>query len=427
MKKILFILCSVGAMAQNTFPTGAGTNVGIGTTSPSARLEVSSGSSGVSGVKLRDLTSSSGTASANNKALSVDGSGNIILVPSLSSVTTLYSGNGTLSSHRTVTMSGQNLTFNPSTSASQMFLNGTSGFLGLGTTSPTTRLDVVGSVKSRNFWATNPATAATSFGSDIDWYRNGYVLGAGYEMTDALAPGVPRRMINFYDLHAWGSAISTSDDYLVFNIVDRNNKERLFFEAHQAGGVSNGRSAFAIYDKNKAEIFKILDNGSDAPRVQMNRSDSQLIIGASAAYSPGLGHKLVVANGSALVEGNVLTNGNLGIGTSSFADGFDAYRLSVDGAVRAHRVKVYTTWADFVFEDDYDLPSLEEVEKYIAENGHLKDIPSAAKVEAEGIELGEMNKLLLQKVEELTLYLIDMKKELNEVKGKLEQYEEQGK
>jgi hypothetical protein len=112
-------------------------------------------------------------------------------------------------------------------------------------------------------------------------------------------------------------------------------------------------------------------------------------------------------------------NSFLGIGTSNFVDGADIYRLAVKGAIRADRVKVYTTWADFVFEKDYNLSTLEEVEKHIQENGHLKDIPSAKEVEENGIELGEMNKKLLQKIEELTLYILKINKELQEVKSEL--------
>jgi len=113
---------------------------------------------------------------------------------------------------------------------------------------------------------------------------------------------------------------------------------------------------------------------------------------------------------------NIHRFGNVAIGTDSFTDGLETYKLSVDGKVRATSVKVYTMWADYVFESDYNLPTLAEVEAHIAEKGHLKDIPSAAKVEAEGIELGEMNKLLLQKIEELTLYVIQLNKEIEALK-----------
>lgn len=68
-------------------------------------------------------------------------------------------------------------------------------------------------------------------------------------------------------------------------------------------------------------------------------------------------------------------------------------------------------WPDFVFEKEYELPSLYHVEEYIEENGHLENIPSAAEVSEDGISLGEMNAKLLQKIEELTLYVIQQKKE----------------
>ena len=103
----------------------------------------------------------------------------------------------------------------------------------------------------------------------------------------------------------------------------------------------------------------------------------------------------------------------------SFVDGADSYKLSVNGKVWAHAVKVYTDWADYVFENTYKLPTLTEVEDYIKENGHLKDMPSAAEVEENGIELGEMNKLLLQKIEELTLYTIQLKKDIEELQSKI--------
>ena len=85
-------------------------------------------------------------------------------------------------------------------------------------------------------------------------------------------------------------------------------------------------------------------------------------------------------------------HGNVAIGTSSTTDGFLTYKLSVNGSMRATSVKVYNDWADYVFEKEYTLPTLEEVEAFIKENGHLKDIPSAAVVAEEGINLGEMNK-----------------------------------
>jgi len=111
----------------------------------------------------------------------------------------------------------------------------------------------------------------------------------------------------------------------------------------------------------------------------------------------------------------VMTNsGNIGIGTLTPK----AYKLAVEGTLGARRIKVtqQANWADFVFHPDYKLPSLQEVEKFISDNGHLPAIPTAAEVRENGVDVGEMNKLLLQKVEELTLYLIKQQKEINELK-----------
>ncbi len=102
--------------------------------------------------------------------------------------------------------------------------------------------------------------------------------------------------------------------------------------------------------------------------------------------------------------------GNMGIGTADPG----TYKLAVEGTIGARKVKVtQSAWADFVFHPDYKLPSLQELESYIKMNQHLPEIPSAAEVEKEGLDLGDMNKRLLRKIEELTLYIIELKKENN--------------
>ena len=81
-------------------------------------------------------------------------------------------------------------------------------------------------------------------------------------------------------------------------------------------------------------------------------------------------------------------------------------------------VKVTLTgWPDSVFGTDYRLRSLSETEAYIREHGHLPDVPSATEVEEGGLSLGEMNKVLLQKVEELTLHVIELQKQIDELKS----------
>ncbi|QLG46774.1 hypothetical protein [Costertonia aggregata] len=104
-------------------------------------------------------------------------------------------------------------------------------------------------------------------------------------------------------------------------------------------------------------------------------------------------------------------DGNVGIGTENPG----VWKLAVNGNMRAKEIKVETGWADYVFSKEYNLPTLEEVKKHIEEKGHLINIPSARDVEQNGIRLGEMNKLLLEKIEELTLYTIQQEEKLEQI------------
>lgn len=93
-------------------------------------------------------------------------------------------------------------------------------------------------------------------------------------------------------------------------------------------------------------------------------------------------------------------------------------KLSADGILYAKEVKVtLTDWPDYVFDNNYTLPSLEQTEEYIKDNGHLPGVPSAKEIEEQGLNLGEMNKILMQKVEELTLQVIELNKQIKELKG----------
>lgn len=114
----------------------------------------------------------------------------------------------------------------------------------------------------------------------------------------------------------------------------------------------------------------------------------------------------------------ILNNGQVYIGNQKPIGSFNDYKLGVDGDVVCKRVVVQTaSWADFVFAPDYKLPTLPEVEQYILANKHLPNVPTTTQVTEKGIDLGEMNKILLQKVEELTLYMIELKKENEAIKS----------
>ncbi len=94
--------------------------------------------------------------------------------------------------------------------------------------------------------------------------------------------------------------------------------------------------------------------------------------------------------------------------------------FNVGGVIKTQEVVVTMDgWADFVFDQDYKLPSLQEVEAHISKNGHLPGIPTEAEVKENGISVGEMNAKLLQKIEELTLYIIEQQKEIEALKDKV--------
>ena len=104
------------------------------------------------------------------------------------------------------------------------------------------------------------------------------------------------------------------------------------------------------------------------------------------------------------------TNGNVGIGTTN-----PDFKLTVNGKIKAEEIQVVVDVADYVFEKDYKRLSLEEVEEYIQNNKHLPNIPSAAEVKERGYNIGEMNNKLLEKIEELTLYIIEQEKRIKQL------------
>ncbi len=120
-------------------------------------------------------------------------------------------------------------------------------------------------------------------------------------------------------------------------------------------------------------------------------------------------------------SGNILFNnsGSVGIGVSEGDANtkLEGVALGVNGTIKATEliVELYENWPDFVFADDYNLMSLYEVENYIKQNRHLPNVPSEAQVLENGVNVGEMTSILLQKVEELTLHIIELNKRIEEL------------
>lgn len=122
------------------------------------------------------------------------------------------------------------------------------------------------------------------------------------------------------------------------------------------------------------------------------------------------------SNGDVILAGaRNAVNGNVGIGTTDTK----GYKLAVNGDAMFTRIKVkaYDNWPDYVFGENYKLMPLQDLETYIKANKHLPDVPSAKEVTKDGADLGEMNKILLQKIEELTLHMIELQKQVNELKA----------
>ncbi|WP_295200405.1 hypothetical protein [uncultured Chryseobacterium sp.] len=157
-------------------------------------------------------------------------------------------------------------------------------------------------------------------------------------------------------------------------------------------------------------------------------------IGSSGNYGPGVslsGYFGLSLNTVSTERVRIDDSGNVGIGTST-----PQYRLDVNGKssfadnmrvnakIEAKEIKVtLTPTADFVFENDYDLPKLEDVEKQIKEKKHLPEIASAKEMEKEGVNVGDFQIKLLQKIEELTLYTIEQNKLIKEQQKRIEALE----
>jgi len=119
----------------------------------------------------------------------------------------------------------------------------------------------------------------------------------------------------------------------------------------------------------------------------------------------------------------ILENGNVGIGTLA-----PDYEFTVAGRIYAREVKVKITAGtgpDYVFANDYSLPPLENLKIYINKFKHLPDVPSAVDMENDGVNVSEMNMLLLKKIEELTLYMIEQNAQLKALQQKTAEQEKE--
>ncbi|MGN6437504.1 MAG: hypothetical protein ACTHMM_13270 [Agriterribacter sp.] len=175
-----------------------------------------------------------------------------------------------------------------------------------------------------------------------------------------------------------------------------------------------------------ADIAKFSATSSGNSRISIANSAGQMNIGIGSSTT--LAHPYIwsgtgkfyigIAEGTPTLFVQGMENGNVGIGTTNPG----TYKLAVEGTIGARQVKVLqSSFADYVFEDTYQLPTLEEVEQYIKANKHLPEMPTAAEVEKNGLNLGDNQVLLVKKIEELTLYIIDQQKQIDVLKKLVQQ------
>jgi hypothetical protein len=176
-------------------------------------------------------------------------------------------------------------------------------------------------------------------------------------------------------------------------------------------GTTNPTSKLDIYGNN--ERFHIGTSNGDLAIGQWDAVNNRIeSVGRSLYLTTYTGVINLGISGNTSLS--VANSGNVLIGKTSQAN--TNYKLDVSGSARADKIVVNTTGADFVFDKKYTLPKLSYVRSYIYEHHHLPEIPSDKQMQANGLELGEMNTKLLQKVEELTLYAIQQREENHELK-----------
>lgn len=222
----------------------------------------------------------------------------------------------------------------------------------------------------------------------------------------------------------------------VYLRVNNGSNEGLYINPQTNVGIGTNAPNYKLHvqgGSNNNEIARFVSQDSPSHSIGLGVDAAATYWGASI-FQDGTKRFTVESSGGILVgsayqnsnapSNGAIIEGNVGIGTADPG----IFKLAVNGNIKAKEVKVSTqNWADFVFANDYQLPLLANVETFIKENKHLPEIPSEKDVKEHGIDLGQMNAKLLQKVEELTLYLIEQSKKNDVQSEQINQLEKEVK
>lgn len=210
----------------------------------------------------------------------------------------------------------------------------------------------------------------------------------------------------------------------------------VFFGAESGDWLSQGSNNVFLGNCSSCNTLGYADKnvfiGDRTGSRSQGNTEGNVFIGYAAGNQTGLSstnnNKLIIDNNyfythTPLIYGDFATN-KLGVNTKNLpntlnGESLSNYSLYVEGGLLTEEFRVQPSWADYVFEDDYKLMSLEDVENFIEENGHLPNVPSAKAVQQIGIELGDIKRVQQEKIEELTLYIIDLNRQLQVIKAQV--------
>jgi len=227
--------------------------------------------------------------------------------------------------------------------------------------------------------------------------------------------GTPNSSINFFR----GGGITGG--FMSFNTNNNSEAMRITSTGNVSIGTTTPYASARFQTQLSPNINLGIDPGSGAGSVRLDAYND-----AANANIPLeiQGSTVSLFGSSGALALTVNTTGNIGINTTYVPSG---YQLAVNGAAIATAVTVQlrNIWPDYVFKKSYRLRPLSEVQSYIDQNQHLPDMPAAAELEKKGLNLGEMNAILTKKIEELTLYLIEKDKQINDQKLAIKKQQQQ--